>query len=154
MKQEAYYRGRNSEYNTNNGKRAKALDSVVVDYSKYQNFLYKKALLGLKIYNQNAVKRMKEEEVTTIIRNQKKALRVISVYKQKKVIELSNGLLTAMFPKGRVTSELLTPELSRWGKQYKVTLKNEDLGITKTEIISLLVDNGVLPKDFYELSLT
>ena len=154
MKQNAYYDGPASRYQVINGKKERPLDSSVVKYSKYQLFLYRRALHGLSIYNPDIIAKLTAEEKTKIQQVKKRANMELNIYKQHKMIKLSNGILQNIFKHDLgPANSLLSPSCCKLDRFYKVNLTNEQLDITRDDIIDLFVSKRILPKNFHELNL-
>jgi hypothetical protein len=73
----------------------------------------------------------------------------LNVFKQKLTIEYTNKLFESLFPKSSFTKELLG--LSETDEKFKNTLTFKDLNITKDDIISIFIAEGILPKNFLSL---
>jgi hypothetical protein len=119
-------------------------------YSQYQNYLYKRALYGLDAIEQKELATMCNKKKQRIINVYKRAQSVLNVVKQKLTIEYTNKLFATLFPNSNLTKSLV--ECSETDDKFKNTLTFKDLNITKDDIISIFIAEGILPKNF--LSLT
>lgn len=119
-------------------------------YTQYQNYLYKRALYGLDSLNAQELEQMCGKKKQRIINVYKKAQAVINNYKQELTIKYTNILFESFFPKSPITAFFL--ENSETDEKFKNTLTFKDLNISKNDIISIFIQEGVLPKNF--LSLT
>jgi|TARA_R110001592_G_scaffold361034_1_gene670751 hypothetical protein len=122
----------------------------VDQYSQYQNFLYKRALYGLKSLPVEEVEKMSEQKKIRINRVNRRAQRVLNEAKQKKVISITNKLFAEWFPDTKFTNFMLSNIETDNG--FKNTLNFKDLNIDKHQIISIFIDEGILSSNF--LSLT
>lgn len=118
-------------------------------YSQVQNFLYKRAMIGLSIYNQQEIKEMHWEKRKRIRKVHKRAQRILNTWKQEVMIQATNLFFMNLFPNNNITKELV--EGSEPDPAFKNTLDFKDLGITKDMIVEKLVGEGVLPPDFHSL---
>jgi hypothetical protein len=97
-------------------------------YSQVQNFLYKRAMMGLKMRTQ----------------------KILNLWKQELTNDWTNQLLKVLFPKSPFITELV--EGSFVDPEFKNIMTFEDLGITKEKIIAKLHKEGILPPNFYSLN--
>ena len=119
-------------------------------YSQYQNFLYKRALYGLKSLPTEEVEKMSKPKKIRISRVHRRAQRVLNEAKQAKVIVITNGIFSKWFPDTKFTKFML--DNTDTHEKVKNTLNFKDLNIDKDEIIRIFIDKGILGPNF--LSLT
>ena len=91
------------------------------------------------------VKRKRIKKVQ--IRTQKE----LNLWKQELVNNLTNKLLSTMFPKSPVTKALL--DYSYTDSEFKNTISFTDLGIKKSDIVKRLITKGLLPNNFNSLNI-
>jgi hypothetical protein len=120
------------------------------NYTQYQNYLYKRALYGLESLGAQELEQMCSKKKQRIINVYKKAQAVINKYKQELTIKYTNILFESFFPKSPITAFFL--DNSEVDEKFKNTLTFKDLNISKEDVISIFIQEGVLPKNF--LSLT
>lgn len=118
-------------------------------YSKVQNFLYKRAMFGLKIYDQEEIQSMHWQKRKRIRKTHKRAQKILNTWKQELVIEMTNVLFKTLFPKSPIIKDMLAESYT--DSEVKNMLDFTDLGVTKDMIVTKLVDTGVLPPDYYSL---
>ena len=118
-------------------------------YSNYQNYLYKRALYGLSSINQEELDVMCSKKKQRIINVYKKAQVVLNKLKQQATISYSNFIFKTLFPKSPFTQILLTE--TETDEKFKNTLTFKDLKISKDDIISIFINEGILPKNFLSL---
>jgi hypothetical protein len=144
-------------YGTRNVKHVRIVGEVIKysqvyerdPYSQVQNFLYKRAMFGLKMYTAEEIETMHWEKRTRIQKVYKRAQQVLNLWKQELANDWSNHLLQVLFPKSQLIKELV--EGSFVDPAFKNTVTFDDLGVTKDKIIAKLHEEGVLPQDFYSL---
>lgn len=118
--------------------------------SDYQNFLYNRALFGLSVYSQEEIKDMRWDKRKRIIKVHKRAQSILNVWKQQIVNACSNAFFEAIFPGIPITQELL--EMAKEiDETYVNKMSFKTLRISKAQVISKLVAEGVLPPDFHNL---
>ena len=121
----------------------------VDQYSQYQNYLYKRALYGLKSLDKEEFTRMCKKKKYRINNVHRRAQRVINTVKQRKIIEISNNLFEKLFPNSVLTSFLLNNVET--DEKFKNILNFKDLNMNKDEIICIFINEGILPKNFLSL---
>ena len=118
-------------------------------YTAYQNYLYKRALYGLDALTQQELSTMCSKKKQRILNVYKKSQAVLNTHKQKLTIEYTNRIFTTLFPKAKLTKELVT--INDIDEKFKNTLTFKDLNIDKDQIISIFIAEGILPKNFLSL---
>ena len=118
-------------------------------YSTYQNYLYKRALYGLDALEQKELATMCSKKKQRIINVYNRAQNVLNLFKQKLTIEYTNKLFESLFPKSNLTKAFL--KCDEVDEKFKNTLTFKDLNITKDDIISIFMLEGILPKNFLSL---
>ena len=147
-KQKFEYSGKLEEYQLYKGKTYTQYETD--KYTEYQNFLYKRALYGLKSLPKAEVDQMSKQKRIRITKVNRRAQRVLNEAKQRKVIAITNRMFAKWFPDTKFTKFML----GNTDTDIKVrnTLNFKDLNIDKDEIIRIFIDEGILSKNF--LSLT
>jgi hypothetical protein len=118
-------------------------------YNQYQNYLYKRALYGLSAITQDELATMCSKKKQRIINVYKKAQVVINKLKQQATISYTNFIFETLFPKSPITQALLAE--TETDDKLVNTLNFKDLGIDKSQIITIFIAEGVLPKNFLSL---
>ena len=121
----------------------------VDQYSQYQNYLYKRALYGLKSLDKEEFTRMCKKKKYRINNVHRRAQRVLNTVKQQKVIEITNSLFKHYFPNTVLTNFMLNN--TETDEKFKNTLNFKDLNMNKNEIICIFIEKGILPKNFLSL---
>jgi len=125
------------------------LQYEVDEYSQYQNYLYKRALYGLNGLTEKELATMCSKKKQRITNVYKRAQSVLNVLKQKVTIKYTNDLFKALFPKSPWTDEMLT--YTEVDERFTNTLTFKDLNISKQDIITIFISEGILPKNFLSL---
>ncbi len=118
-------------------------------YSQYQNYLYKRALYGLSALSEQELAAMCSKKKQRVINVYKRAQDVLNAFKQQVTIAKTNALFETLFPKSPITKFLLSE--TGLDEKFKNTLTFKDLGISKDQIISIFMEEGILPKNFLSL---
>jgi hypothetical protein len=118
-------------------------------YSTYQNYLYKRALYGLDALEQKELATMCSKKKQRIVNVYKRAQVVINKLKQEFTIRYTNFIFKTLFPNSPLTDSLLA--CTEFDEKFKNTLTFKDLNISKEDIISIFITEGILPKNFLSL---
>ena len=117
----------------------------------YQILLYKRALLGLKMYTQQEIKKMHWEKKKRIERVSKRAQNSLNVFKQERVNELCKIIQMQLFPNNSNAEYLLSDKEIGIDSEFINTLDLRSLGITRKHVIGKFIMDGILPNNFYNL---
>lgn len=118
-------------------------------YSSYQNYLYKRALYGLDALTQQELATMCSKKKQRIINVYKRAQVILNKFKQQVTIQYTNFIFKTLFPKSPITDVLLAN--TEIDEKFKNTLTFKELGISKDQIITIFIAEGILPKNFLSL---
>ena len=118
-------------------------------YSSYQNYLYKRALYGLDALTQQELTTICSKKKQRIINVYKRAQVILNKFKQQVTIQYTNFIFKTLFPKSPVTDFLLAD--TEIDEKFKNTLTFKELGISKDQIITIFITEGILPKNFLSL---
>lgn len=117
-------------------------------YTEAQNFLYKRALFGLKMYKPEEIKAMHWQKRKRIKKVHRRTQDVLNLWKQEIMIEKTNRWFSALFPQSIITEELI--EYSEVDPLFVNNLSFTALDINKEDIVQKLCDKKILPHDFVE----
>jgi hypothetical protein len=118
-------------------------------YSQYQNYLYKRALYGLDALSEQELATICSKKKQRIVNVYKKAQITLNKFKQQVTIQYSNFVFKTLFPNSPITSILLAD--TEVDESFKNTLTFKELGINKDQIITIFINEGILPKNFLSL---
>lgn len=135
------------DYQLNSGKTYISYETD--GYSYYQNYLYKRALYGLDSLSEQELATVCSKKKQRIVNVYKKAQITLNKFKQQVTIQYSNFVFKTLFPNSPITDLLLSD--TEVDENFKNTLTFKDLGITKDQIITIFMTEGILPKNFLSL---
>jgi len=118
-------------------------------YNTYQNYLYKRALYGLDSLSVDEFNTMCSKKKSRIVNVYNRTQVVVNNYKHKVTKQLTDKLLTSLFPNSSLISELCNYD--DVDNNYKNTLTFKDLCIQKDALVQLFISEGILPKNFLSL---
>ena len=119
-------------------------------YSQYQNYLYKRALYGLSAMSKEELSTMCSKKKQRVSKVYQRAQVVINLYKQKLTNRYTNFIFKTLFPDAPITDFLLNNDET--DPNFRNVLTFKDLKISKDEIISIFIQEGILPKNFMSLT--
>lgn len=118
-------------------------------YNTYQNYLYKRALYGLDSLSVEELNTMCSKKRSRILNVYNRGQLVVNKYKHQITKQLTDKLLTSLFPNSLLISELCNYD--DVDNNYKNTLTFKDLCIQKDALVELFITEGILPKNFLSL---
>jgi hypothetical protein len=123
-------------------------------YNSRQNFLYKRALIGVGVYSKEEINEMSNEKLKRINKIHRKTQTILNLWKQELMISKSNKMIKSLFTNVEygLMKEILNNNFI--DKDFICTLSFKDLGITKAQVINRLITEKILPKNFHELKPT
>jgi len=146
------YVGNYSNYqlcgNTFNGKKYNLV--VHTPLNNHQNMLYNRALFGLAMYTQEEIQEMHWEKRKRIIKVHKRAQSVLNIWKQQLTNSISTKFFITIFPKTEFAAHF-EQTASETDPDFINKLSFKELRITKAQIILKLIEEAILPPNFYEL---
>lgn len=147
----ADYQGRLSDYQVEGTLyRGKRYQQIEHDHlNSRQNFLYHRALFGLSVYTQSEIKDMRKDQRARIKKVHKRTRIVLNVWKQQLINQFTNNFFTKYFPKSPLTKSLV--ESTTIDPEFKCSISLEALKIDKRQVVDKLINEGILPHNFYEL---
>lgn len=119
-------------------------------FNQYQNFLYKRALFGLKMYSPEEIQQMTDARKSRIVKLHRRSQKILNIYKQEAVNKITNNLFVKYFPNSPITKALVG-ELNFTDPEFVNKIDFKMLGISKENIINRLIQEKILPKNFYDL---
>lgn len=149
--QKVVYDGRMSSYQKY-GTSFKKVQFEKDPFNSYQNFLYKRALFGLAVYQQDELEKMHWDKKRRIQKVHERAQSVLNLWKQQISTNMVGGLLSSMFHHSSFIKELNEKFASEQDEQYISMIDFKSLGVSKQHIVSKLIDEKILPKNFYQLT--
>jgi hypothetical protein len=123
----------------------------VDEFNNYQNFLYRRALSGLKVYAPDELKTMHKSKKERIEKVHMRAQNELNLWKQTLTNKMFNALFSKYFKRSVLWTKLLNDYADVTDPKYINKMNFKDLGVNKKDVVNKLIESGVLPKNFYEL---
>jgi len=116
-------------------------------YTAYQNYLYKRALYGLKSLSKEEFDKTCKQKRKRISRVYLRGQKVINIFKQQVANVYANKIFS-LFPSCKFIVDIPPSEIDR--KNINInTLK--ELGINYDDLVLLFMQKNLLPKNFFNI---
>jgi hypothetical protein len=121
-----------------------------VEFNKLQEHIYCQAVYGFAYFSEDALVKMSKEKKKRIMITYCKVQRALEKLKQETLNSAVDDFLSSLFPKSKFIKQLSTVKKS--DPAFRCSFEFKELGITKFKIAIFLVEAGLLPKDFFQLT--
>jgi len=121
------------------------------EFNSYQNFLYKRVLFGLSVYEKDELTVMHWDKKNRINKVHKHAQKVMNIWKQQIINNITNSFLTTYFGNSSFVKDLITNHGNTTDDKFVNIIEFKNLGISKKDIINKLIIEKILPHNFYKL---
>lgn len=124
-------------------------DNTYKRLTEVQKKMYSEVMVGLKLFTSAELYNIPEKKKKTIHYNFRKAQQVLNIWKQKIVINYS----TFLMEKHSVAPSIikLFNDHSHPTNNFDCRISFQDLNVTRTDIINVLIAHKLLPLNFQEL---
>lgn len=117
-----------------------------------QKDLYSKVVYGFKAYTKEEIATMSERKKINVTVTYTKAQRILRNWKQDIAFKKLDDFLTFLFPRSPIIKQMtgITGHLDKIESKDEISFK--DLGIKQGQIANKLIEAGLLPQNFYQLT--
>lgn len=152
--QKVVYTGRLSEYQNygSNYQKKRYSEYERDEFNSYQNFLYKRALFGLSVYAEEELSTMHWDKKKRIQKVHQRAQNVLNLWKQELANQWVATGLTEVFHHSQLVKDLVKIFADHTDPDYISTLDFKGMDISKKDIVNKLIEEKVLPNNFYQLT--
>jgi len=119
--------------------------------NKMQQKLYAETVYGLTAFTNEELQMMPKTRKKGILARFLKAQDILNQWKQEIVYSKVDNILLSLFPRSRAVQKFVSTKGADKDIKDRHTFK--ELGINQVQIAQKLVEEGVLPKDFFSLTL-
>ena len=118
-------------------------------FSSYQNRLYKNAVYGLNSYTIDQLKKMDIREKLEIKKKHRLAQYILNQWKHEIICKLVDDFLSAVFFRSKWVRELVqySDDIRSWKEINRFEFA--DLNLTKVDIALKLIEQKILPFNFF-----
>lgn len=149
--QKVVYDGRMSSYQKY-GASFKKVQFEKDPFNSYQNFLYKRALFGLAVYQQDELEKMHWDKKRRIEKVHERAQKVLNLWKQEMSNQWLGAILSTVFHHSSLVKELNEKFGCETDDQYISKVDFKSLGVSKQQVVEKLIQEKILPANFYQLT--
>lgn len=121
-------------------------------FNSYQNFLYKRALFGLSVYTQEELEKMHSDKKKRVEKVHSRAQSVLNLWKQELAGQWTIKLLSSIFWHSELVKEFGEKFGNETDPGYISKMDFKSLGVSKVDIINKLIQEKILPNNFYQLT--
>lgn len=151
--QKVVYTGNLSEYQTKGNRYVKHNIQYERDmFNQYQNFLYKRALFGLSVYSPEELEKMHWDKKKRIQKVHERAQLTLNIWKQLRTHDLLSDFLCKVFHHSSLAKDFREKFANEVDPNYISPVEFKSLGISKQDIVEKLIQEKILPGNFYQLS--
>lgn len=121
-------------------------------FNSYQNFLYKRALFGLAVYSQEELVKMHTDKKKRIEKVHGRAQNILNLWKQELTNEWAVKLLNTLFWHSEFVKDFSQKFGNDTDPEYISKVDFKSLGISKVDVVNKLIQEKILPNNFYQLT--
>lgn len=121
-------------------------------FNSYQNFLYKRALFGLAVYTQEELSKMHTDKKKRIEKVHSRAQTILNIWKQELCNQWTIKLLENLFWHSKLVKDFNEKFGDELDPSYISKMDFKSLGVNKMGIINKLIQEKILPNNFYQLT--
>lgn len=121
-----------------------------VEFNKLQEHIYCQAVYGFAHFSEASLLKMSKEKKKRIMITYSKVQRALERLKQETLNSAVDDFLSTLFPKSKFVKQFSNVKQS--DSNFRSCFHFEELGITRFKIATYLVEAGLLPKDFFQLT--
>lgn len=146
------YSGRLSEYQLYGNPNQRFVEYERDEFNSYQNFLYKRALFGLSVYSAEELSIMHWDKKKRIQKVHLRTQNVLNLWKQEIINSTVNKIFSTLFFHSSFAKDMVEKFGNDTDPNYISKVNFKELGIDKRQIVTKLIQEKILPVNFYELS--
>ena len=123
-----------------------------IKFNPTQKDLFSKVVYGFKAFTKQEIEAMNERKRINVTVTYTKAQRILSKWKQQIAFGKLDKLLLSLFHNSLIIRQMsgITGQLDNIPKDEQVSFK--DLGVNQNQIANKLIEFGLLPQNFYQLT--
>jgi len=149
--QPSIYNGELSDYQTFGNRQEGYVEYERDEFNAYQNFLYKRALYGLSVYSAAELSIMHGDKRKRILKVHTRTQNVLNLWKQEMVNGMVNTIFSSLFHHSKFAKQIVEKFGTETDQNYISSVDFKSLGVEKKQIVSKLMQEKILPANFYEL---
>ena len=119
------------------------------EFNKTQQRIFSTLVYGFEFMSDDQIKKLPEPIKKRIIVNYTITRKLLNRWKQEIINETVDGFLCTMFPKSKITKQMVSQK--GYDDNLKCTISFKELGISNKSVANKLIEFGLLPKNFFNL---
>lgn len=121
-------------------------------FNNQQNKLYKRLIYGIEAMTKSELVELSTMEIRQINRDHRKAMKVLNAWKNQVVSSYVDKLFGEMFWNSSIAEEMINFSKEDDYEDQENTLSFKDLGLSKKQVAGKLIENGLLPVNFFQMA--
>jgi hypothetical protein len=120
------------------------------EFNETQQRIFSTLVYGFEVIPDEQIKKLPAPIKKRIVANYAITNKLLNRWKQEIINEMVDGFLSKMFPKSKVTKQMIG--LKGYDDTLKSTISFKELGISERSIANKLIEFDLLPKNFFNLA--
>lgn len=121
-------------------------------FNAQQNKLYKRVMYGIEAMTKAELIELSTHEIRFITREHRRAMKVINAWKNQVVSSYVDKLFSELFWHSDIAKEMVDFSKEEDYEDQENTLTLKELGLSKKQVASKLIEHGLLPLDFFQIA--
>lgn len=121
-------------------------------FSSQQNKLYKRLIYGIEAMTKSELIDLSTVEIRQINRDHRRAMKVLNAWKNQVVSSYIDTLFGELFWHSTIADAMIKFSQEDDYEDLENTLSFKELGLSKKQVASKLIENGLLPVDFFQMA--
>lgn len=121
-------------------------------FNTQQNKLYKRLIYGVEAMTKSELVELSTAEIRQINREHRQAVKVLNAWKNQIVASYIDALFGQIFWHSSIAESMVKFSKEDDYEDLENTLTFKELGLSKKEVASKLIENGLLPVDFFQIA--
>jgi hypothetical protein len=133
-----------------NGISYQSIGSAV--FNTQQNKLYKRLIYGVEAMSKSELVELSTAEIRQINRDHRRAAKILNAWKNQIVASYIDKLFGELFWHSTIAESMIKFSKEDDYEDLENTLTFKELGLSKKQVATKLIENGLLPVDFFQMA--
>lgn len=121
-------------------------------FTTQQNKLYKRLIYGVEAMTKSELVELSTVEIRQINRDHRRAVKILNAWKNQIVASYIDKLFGEMFWHSTIAESMVKFSKEDDYEDLENTLTFKELGLSKKQVAGKLIENGLLPVDFFQIA--
>jgi hypothetical protein len=117
-----------------------------------QNKLYKRLIYGVEAMTKSELIELSTVEIRQVNRDHRKAVKILNAWKNQIVASYIDELFGKVFWHSTIAESMIKFSKEDDYEDLENTLTFKELGLSKAQVAGKLIENGLLPVDFFQMA--